>query len=77
MVTFEQIDLFCHLPTFTEVMEQDGPAGPPLHPPLDPPVVLQPGKLGLAGPRPEKIDGHTTSAWSYGGMHGFTYGWKC
>ena len=47
--------------------------GPPLPAP-DPPAVLKPGKLGLAGVRPDKIDGNPTSPCSYGGMHGFTHG---
>ena len=39
-----------------------------------PPEVLKPGKLGLGGPRPERIDGMLTSPCSLGPMHGFTWG---
>ena len=42
-------------------MEEVGPLGPPLLLAPDPPAVLKPGKLGLAGLRPEQIDGHPTS----------------
>ena len=40
----------------------------------EPPEVLKPGKLGLGGPRPERIDGMLTSPCSLGPMHGFTWG---
>ena len=50
--------------------------GPPLLLAPDPPGVLKPGKLGLAGLRPDQIDGHPTSPCSYGAMHGFTHGWE-
>ena len=40
--------------------------GPPLLLAPDPPGVLKPGKLGLAGLRPDQIDGHPTSPCSYG-----------
>ena len=31
-------------------------------------------ELGLAGIRPDKVDGHVTSPCSYGSMHGYTWG---
>ena len=43
-------------------------------PEVHPPGVLQPGKLGLAGIRPDKVDGHVTAPCSYGSMHGYTWG---
>ena len=40
----------------------------------EPPNVLPPGKLGLAGPRPDKVEDASTSPCSLGSMHGFTFG---
>ena len=40
----------------------------------DPPDVLPPGKLGLAGPRPDKVENASTYPCSLGSMHGFTFG---
>ena len=66
--------------TFRRAMDDDGGDDvlldyqPQPTPEVHPPGVLQPGKLGLAGMRPDKVDGHVTSPCSYGSMHGYTWG---
>ena len=37
-------------------------------------VVLHPGVVPVAGPRPSKVDGFSTSPCSFGSMHGYSYG---
>ena len=53
-------------------MEEVGLMGPPLPAP-DPPAVLKPGKLGLAGLRPDKIDGNPTSPFEIWSIIAFAF----